>query len=884
MPETMGGGGAFLDYDNDGWLDILLINGDYWPGHLPSGAKHPTLALYRNNHNGTFTEVTGQVGLAAALQGMGVAVGDYDNDGFDDLFLTAVGRSRLFHNVPDGQGGRKFVDVTDACGIRDTGWSTSAAWVDYDGDGKSDLFVCHYVRWSPETDRFCGAMAKVYCRPSVYAGESCRLYHNDGNGHFHDVSRQAGIENPGAKALAVCVCDIDRDDRPDLIVANDMEPTFVFHNNGDGTFREIGVSSGLAYDKSGHERAGMGIDAVDYRNNGALGIAIGDFSQEGMAFYETEGPPPYLDCAQRTGVLQASYPYVTFGVLFGDFDLDGWADLFATNGDIEDSISRSFPGQTYPQPNLLLRNNGAGAWIDVSRQAGAAVTDPMVGRGACLGDFDNDGRPDILLIPNWGPPRLLHNETATRSHWLTIQCVGTGSNRDGFGSRVSVTAGGITRTGYVHSGSSYLSASDRRLYFGLGSSAEVSRITVRWPGGTEEAWGPIAADQILTLTEGQSRSRPASPAAAATAGPQRAFPERPPTAACAAALQQGVAALQRGESAKAAQAFERAVRADPDSWLARDYLGIACLKQGLTAAALHQFQEEIRLAPDPSTGWARIADVYYAQHDVQRAIHALERAAALRPDRAQYYYNLGMLYPQALEMNKAIEALGRYSALEPGNHYAHYLRGSLLTKLARLDDAEQALGEAIRLAPDTGLYHYALAQVYFRRTATPETTERARAELQRALDDGAPEPAAVYYYLGLCYQRQGDREAARRALQTSVQMAPKAWGAYYALAEVLQSLGHPDEARKARARFALLRAQEDRRMQRSFYEQEIARNPESADARCQFAAYLLLQGDRPGAGAALARARSLAEKQKADTGLRRRIDALAEELRRPGSR
>jgi len=505
FPETMGGGGAFLDYDNDGWLDILLINGDYWPGHAPKGAPRPTLALYRNNHDGTFTDVTAKVGLHVPLYGMGVAVGDYDNDGYEDLFLTAVGRSRLYHNASDGHGGRRFVDVTAASGIQDTGWSTSAAWLDYDGDGKSDLFVCHYVKWTPQTDVFCGTTAKAYCRPTVYTGESCRLYHNEGGGRFRDVTRQAGMYNPETKGLAVCVCDFDRDGRPDLVVANDMEPTFVYRNNGNGTFREIGVTTGLAYDKAGHERAGMGIDAADYKNNGTLGIAIGDFSFEGMAFYEVGGPPPYLDRAQQAGVFQASYLYVTFGVLFADFDNDGWPDLFATNGDIEDSISRAFPEQSYPQPNLLWRNNGAGVFVDVSRQAGTAVIEPLVGRGACVGDYDNDGRPDVLLIPNIGPPRLLHNETQGGNHWLKLRLVGTKSNRDGFGSLVSVTAGGITRTGYVHSGSSYLSASDPTLYFGLGASAQVSRITVRWPDGAEETWGPLAANQALTLTEGQSR-------------------------------------------------------------------------------------------------------------------------------------------------------------------------------------------------------------------------------------------------------------------------------------------------------------------------------------------------------------------------------------------
>jgi tetratricopeptide (TPR) repeat protein len=344
-----------------------------------------------------------------------------------------------------------------------------------------------------------------------------------------------------------------------------------------------------------------------------------------------------------------------------------------------------------------------------------------------------------------------------------------------------------------------------------------------------------------------------------------------------AALKRGIVAMERGNLPGAVQEFERAVQTDPHSPISHDYLGIAYLRQQRFKAALQQFQEEIRLSSDPSTGWARVADVYYTQRNMKEAISALEQAAALRPDIAQFQYNLGMLYPQALELNKAIEALSRYSTLEPGNHYAHYLRGSLLYKLARLDDAEKSLQEAIRLNHRAGLYHFALAQVYFRRTPSPEMTERVRVELQSALEMGAPEPAAIHYYLGLCYQRKEEWEAARRALETSVKMAPEAWGAYYTLAEVLQKQGRSEEARKARALFATLRAQEDARMQQSFYRQEIERNPDSAVAHYQQAAFLMQQRDYQNASKALAQARRLAEKIR-DTSLLRRVEALSKKL------
>jgi tetratricopeptide (TPR) repeat protein len=407
-------------------------------------------------------------------------------------------------------------------------------------------------------------------------------------------------------------------------------------------------------------------------------------------------------------------------------------------------------------------------------------------------------------------------------------------------------------------------------------------LTRRGSGGDSKPQAPAAP---LPRPDTASNRHASSAIGTGIAGPS---PERrhvsPLTRDGKAALNRGIAALDSGLSAQATAAFEQAAKTDPGSPFVHDCLGIAYLRTRRFDAAMGQFRQEIRLDPDPSTGWARVADVYYARRNVKEAIRAVERAVALRPDRAQLHFNLGMLYPQALELNKAVESLGRYSALEPNNHYALYLRGDLLYKLARLDDAEQVLNEALRLAPNVGLYHFALAQIHFRRTVSSETTERARAELQKALDNGAPEPAAVYYYLGMCRQRMGNYEEARQALQTSVQMAPEAWGAYYALSEVLRKLGRSEEARKARAKFAVLRAKEDLRMRRSFYSQEVERNPVSADAHYQLAAFLTQQKDRRGAGAALAQASRLAEAQKANAGLRARIAALSAELTRARGR
>ncbi len=513
LPETMGGGGGFIDYDNDGWPDILFVNGDYWPGQRPPGAPRPTLALYHNNHDGTFTDVTKQTGLDVEMYGMGVAVGDYDNDGYDDLFITAVSPSkatigsRLFHNVPDGHGGRKFVDVTAQSGIHDTGFATSAAWLDYDRDGKLDLFVCHYVTWSPATDIYYSVdgVHKSYATPQAYQGESCRLYRNLGSGKFEDVTRKAGIWNPRSKALGVVACDYDGDDRPDIFVANDTEPNFLFHNQGDGTFKEVGVEAGIAQPSDqGRSRAGMGIDTADVLHNGQPDILITNFSGEQLTLYRRDTSGLFLDVAARSGVGNATQMYLGFGAFFFDYDLDGWPDLFVTNGHVMDDIERRDAGVTYAEPSLLFHNRGQGQFEDVSGQSGQALSVPRVGRGAACGDFNNDGSPDILIMTNGGKPALLRNNNNTGNGWIRLILVGTESNRDAIGARVRVTVGDQTQSQEVRTSASYLSANDRRLLFGLGTASQADRVEIRWPSGkVQQASGPIPRGTTRTIREGE---------------------------------------------------------------------------------------------------------------------------------------------------------------------------------------------------------------------------------------------------------------------------------------------------------------------------------------------------------------------------------------------
>jgi hypothetical protein len=496
MPETIGGGGAFIDFDNDGWMDVLLVNGDWWPGH-PLTGRRPTMGLFRNRHDGTFTDVTKEAGLAVPMQGMGVAVGDYDNDGWDDLYITGVGGNRLFHNDRNG----RFSDVTSSAGVGDSGWSTSCAWLDYDNDGLLDLFVCHYVKWTVATDVYCGAAERVYCRPQEYPGESCRLFHNLGHGKFRDVTLAAGVYNQNSKALGVTICDLNGDGRPDIVVANDMEPNFAYINSGGGKFRETALECGLALDDLGQPRGGMGIDATVAANDGVPDVAIGNFYSQGVALFRQSPDGGFLDSAKPAGLYNSTYPFVTFGLFFTDLNNDGLPDLFITNGHIYDNVAVMDPSQSYAQPCQLFLGSGR-SFADDSREAGLAVTRPVVGRGACWGDFDNDGRVDILLIPNTGSLHLLHNELHNDAYWIGIRLEGTASNRNGFGALVKVHSAGETQIQYAHDGSSYLSDSDHRLHFGLGAATGVDFISVRWPSGRVEEWRSPRIDSLVTLREG----------------------------------------------------------------------------------------------------------------------------------------------------------------------------------------------------------------------------------------------------------------------------------------------------------------------------------------------------------------------------------------------
>ena len=498
LPETMGSGGLFLDVDDDGWQDVLLVNGRNWP-ERPGPRTLP--ALYRNARNGTFTDITRGSGLDAELYGMGGAAGDFDNDGKIDVYVTALGGNKLFRNA----GGGKFLDVTAKAGVADGGFSTSALWFDYDADGRLDLFVAHYVEWSRETDLFCtlDGKSKSYCTPESYKGQSPSLFRNRGDGTFENVTRKAGLFDTSSKGLGVAMLDYDGDGRMDLFVANDTEPNRLYRSRGNGTFEDVAVGAGVAFSDAGVARAGMGVDASDYDGSGRPSLIIGNFSNQMMALYHNEGKGLFIDDAPRGAIGRSSLLALTFGCFFFDYDLDGLPDIFAANGHVSDDIERVQSRVTYAQRPHLFRNLGKKQFEDARPQAGPALQQPLVARGAAYGDYDNDGDLDVLITVNNGPARLFRNDGGSGNRMLRVRTVGTASNRDGIGARVEVSVrDGSKIWQIVKTGSSYASQSELPLTFGLGQAAGVDAIRVTWPSGKVETTGPLQANQTVTIKEG----------------------------------------------------------------------------------------------------------------------------------------------------------------------------------------------------------------------------------------------------------------------------------------------------------------------------------------------------------------------------------------------
>ena len=496
LPETLGSGCAFLDYDGDGWQDILLINGMDWPGHK---RQRSTPRLYKNNRNGTFTDVTKSAGLDVELYGMGVAVADYNNDGFPDILITCVGQNRLFRNTGKGT----FLDVTRFSGLSThQAFSTSALWFDYDRDGLLDLFVCNYVRWLPEHDVFCSldGKHKSFCTPEAYRGDTCWLFHNRGDGTFEDVTATSGIFDSSSKSLGVAMLDYDQDGWPDLLVANDTQPNKLYKNLRNGKFKDVAVEAGLAFSTEGKARAGMGLDVADFENSGRPGIAITNFDNEMIGLYRAVRPGTYDDISIAAGVGLPSKNSLGFGCAFLDVDLDGSLDLAVANGHIEETVRNIHGNVGYAQPPHLFLNQGA-KFQDVAANVDAEFAQPKVGRGLAYADFDRDGDLDILLTTNNGPAYLYRNDQLAGNRSIRFRLTGTKSNRDAIGALVRIFYDGVSQSQMVKTGSSYLSQSELPLTFGVGRRDKIARVQIEWPSGAGQEFQNLAAGKAYQCTE-----------------------------------------------------------------------------------------------------------------------------------------------------------------------------------------------------------------------------------------------------------------------------------------------------------------------------------------------------------------------------------------------
>ncbi len=505
--ETMGAGVAWLDYNQDGFMDLFFVNSGWTPYFHP--AKAPQPALYRNNGDGTFTDVTEQAGIQTdGTFFFGVAVGDFDNDGYPDIYLTGYRHSVLYHNNRNGT----FTDVTAKAGVGNDGeWATAAGWFDYDRDGKLDLLVTNYVQYDVDHPVSCGekkAGYRAYCHPDSFPGSSPRLYHNNGDGTFTDVTEKAGLVNKDGKSLAVALADLNGDGWPDIFIANDTQRNFLYLNNGDGTFRDATYASGAGFSEDGRPEAGMSADAADVRNNGMYDLYVSHLDFELNRYYRGNGDGTFVDATVPSGLGRTNSLNSSFGARFFDFDNDGWRDLLVTNGHILDNIGLYHPSVTYEEERKLYRNVGDGKFVDATKTQDAAFRAPRVGRGLAVGDYDNDGWLDFAVNNNGEDAQLFRNDggdslAEKRNHWLGVRLIGTKSNRDGIGAKLKLTAGGLVSRDQAKGGMSYCSAQDPRIYFGLGEHRQVDLLEIEWPRGAHEVIRDLRADQIVTIEEGR---------------------------------------------------------------------------------------------------------------------------------------------------------------------------------------------------------------------------------------------------------------------------------------------------------------------------------------------------------------------------------------------
>lgn len=797
-PETIGAGVGFFDYDNDGHPDLLLINGSrLTPPPTPAaGAATPTMRLYRNRGNGSFVDVTRSAGLNVPLYGMGMAAADYDNDGDNDLLVTGYQRNLFFIN----NGDRTFTEATQRVGIKGGAWSAGAAFFDYDRDGYLDLVIARYVTWRPalEAGLDCsyGTPDKDYCPVRYFAGEGLRLYHNQGDGTFKDVTAAAGVAAPGARAFAPYIFDYNNDMWPDMLIASDGTPNLLYRNQGDGTFAEVGQRTGIVLDEGGGAYAGMGIDSTYPKNDAQLCIAIGNFVGEPTTLHcnvrqaDTYQPELFADLSARAGIGRPTLPYVTFGLLFLDLDLDSYDDLFMVNGHvIDETYLRRTPRAQRP---LLFHNSGNGRFAVITPSGDSPLRRTLVGRGLAYADIDADGDLDLVISQNQRQAILLRNDSVRRSHYLRIVLQGTTSNRSGIGALARVYVGQQILQQMLRGGRSYLSQSELPLTFGIGRATRAQRVEITWPSGTVDRFDDVPADSTLQAIEGshpQDRQRQAETVAARP--PTAASIETPTATSKQAFMQQtqaGIAAYQAGHNSAAIVAFEKAKNLRPGEPLPYRYLAELYWREGVKEKAAQVIQGLARVLPDAyfldrlgtdheAAGWRGLASLFY------------RAAIGLDAKLPSAHYNLGRSYLEQGDLTQGMAEVQQALRLYPGFADGHLTLAVAYMQQKDFERAIPHLKRVLSLQPDGAMAWHYLGQIY-----TAQGRIEQAITSYRELTRRHPEIVEAHHNLAIALARGGLPHEALQAFRTALRIKPAFYAARLDMAALLLDMQRPQEA------------------------------------------------------------------------------------------
>jgi tetratricopeptide (TPR) repeat protein len=800
-PETIGAGVGFLDYNGDGWPDILLVNGTHWPEKRGATAlpEAPTLRLYRNRGDGTFEDVTQQAGMAVPVYGMGLAAADYDNDGDIDVLVSGYLRNLFFIN----NGNSTFSEVAQHVGLHMGKWGSGAAFVDYDRDGWLDLVISNYVEWTPELEQGLdctyGTPVKDYCPVRYFKGQGLTLYHNRGNGTFKDVTQQAGVVSEGARAFAPYILDFNEDQWPDILVASDGTPSLLWRNQGDGTFVEVGMPSGLALDDRGAAYAGMGIDAAYVTNDAQLCIAIGNFVGEPTTLHcrvrqgNAYHPELYAEISAWAGIGRPTLRHVTFGLFFFDADLDGFEDLFMVNGHVVDEVRLRHAPRA--QPPQLFRNLGSGRFTEITPPAGSGLDRLLVGRGAAYADYDGDGDLDILLGQNQGPALLLRNDTPRQAHYLRVHLQGTTSNRDGIGAEVRIHSGNQVRRQMLRTGRSYYSQPELTLTFGLGAAMHVPWVEIHWPSGRIDVYHDVPGDTTLQAVEGsQPQQVPgAMPPLAAMPPPptgpsHTALPDATTSTTYLAHTQAGITAYRAERFTDAAQALEAARLLQPAEPLPYRYL-----------ADLYWRQERHDQAADIVHALAgAMPDAYFLDRQgsayEESGLHGLamllyREAVRIDPQFPGAHYNLGRLLLKQGEMAPGMAEVQEALRLYPEFAEAYEVLALAYTEQGRLQEAMAHLQRALVLHPDLATARNHLGRLYQAQGRSAEAIQTFQDLIARH-----PDIAEAHHNLAVAYARKGLRELAIEQFTEAVRLRPDLHAARLDLATLLLEMQQPHAA------------------------------------------------------------------------------------------